>query len=74
MDTIKAIVVLFGILVAGFCVVAITVADARSLPAIISTQDLAGKTIRDVASNRCFAVVQQDGQPRFVPSDCPHGK
>ena len=46
----------------------------RGLPAIMTTKDLAGKTIRDSASKRCFSVVQQDGQPRFVPSDCPKVK
>jgi hypothetical protein len=44
------------------------------LPAVISTQQLAGKTIRDDATKRCFTVVQQDGQPRLVPADCPKGK
>ncbi|MDP3770672.1 MAG: hypothetical protein Q8R16_00030 [bacterium] len=44
------------------------------LPAIISTQELAGRTIKDATSSRCFSVVQQDGQPRFVSADCPKGK
>lgn len=46
----------------------------RGLPSVISTKDLAGKTIKDAAAKRCFTVVQQDGQPRFVPADCPKGK
>lgn len=46
----------------------------RGLPSVISTQQLVGKTIRDDAAKRCFTVVQQDGQPRFVPADCPKGK
>lgn len=44
---------------------------SANLPTVISTQQLAGKTIRDDASKRCFTVVQQDGAPRLVPADCP---
>ncbi|MDO8622508.1 MAG: hypothetical protein Q7R80_04720 [bacterium] len=44
------------------------------LPAVISTQELVGRTIKDAASNRCFVIVQQDGQPRLVTADCPKGK
>lgn len=46
----------------------------HGLPAVISTQELASRTIRDATSDHCFAVVQQDGQPRFVPVDCPKSK
>lgn len=83
------LVFLFGTLPGWFILIALGISSAaaigtiyadhwspraQGLPSVISTQELAGKTIKDAAAKRCFTVVQQDGQPRFVPADCPKGK